>query len=69
MTRAAKLRLQYITDYKGRKKGVVLSIREFNELLEDLQDLAVIAERKDEPNISHEDALRSLKVQGALRAP
>ena len=36
-------------DERGKKESVVLPIREYEELLEDLDDLAVIAERKQEP--------------------
>ena len=36
-------------DERGRKKSIVLPIKEYEELLEDLADLAIIAERKDEP--------------------
>lgn len=55
-----KLNLQYITDEKGEKKAVILSIDEFQELLDDLEDLAVLAERRDEETIPHENVLRSL---------
>jgi hypothetical protein len=41
---------QFIVSRKGQKTGVLLSIKEYNELLEDLEDLAIIAERKDEPS-------------------
>ena len=41
---------QYIVSRKGEKTGVLLSIKEYNELLEDLNDLAIMAERKDEPS-------------------
>jgi hypothetical protein len=34
---------QYITNKKGAKTGVILSIKEYHELLEDLHDLAVVA--------------------------
>lgn len=40
---------QYIVDEDGRKTAVVLPIKEYEQLLDDLEDLAVIAERKDEP--------------------
>ncbi|MBF8265211.1 MAG: hypothetical protein HW384_1075, partial [Dehalococcoidia bacterium] len=36
-------------DEKGRKKAVLLPIREYQELMEDLEDLAIIAERREEP--------------------
>ena len=42
-------KMRYVVDEKGRKKSVVLPIKEYEELLEDLADLAVIAERKDAP--------------------
>jgi hypothetical protein len=41
---------QFIVSRKGQKTGVLLSIKEYTELLEDLEDLAIIAERKDEPS-------------------
>ena len=41
---------QFIVDEKGRKKAVLLPIREYQELMEDLEDLSIIAERRDEPS-------------------
>jgi hypothetical protein len=62
MTRAIRdLQVQYITDEKGNKTAVILPIEEFEELLEDLQDLAILAERRDEPTISHEELVAKLK--------
>ena len=40
---------RYLVDESGRKISVVLAINEYRQLMEDLQDLAIIAERKDEP--------------------
>ena len=45
----AKEKIRYVVDERGRKKSVVLPIKEYRELLADLADLAIIAERKDEP--------------------
>jgi hypothetical protein len=53
--------LQYLTNGKGKKTAVVMPIQEYEKLLEDLDDLAVIAERRDEETVSHEDFKRSLK--------
>jgi PHD/YefM family antitoxin component YafN of YafNO toxin-antitoxin module len=61
------LRAQYITDETGKKTAVILPIEEFEELLEDLQDLAVLAERRDEPTISHEEVVARLKRDGYLQ--
>lgn len=42
----ARAQAKYIVDEKGGKSAVILPIDEYNELLEDIHDLAVIAERK-----------------------
>ncbi len=51
----SQLSVQYVTDPSGKKTAVILPLHEFEELMEDLEDLAVIAERRDEPTTSHED--------------
>jgi hypothetical protein len=66
MQRIPTLKPQYITDADGTKKGVILSIEEFEELLEDIEDLAVLAERREEPVISHEELVADLKRNGYL---
>jgi len=60
------LKEKYIVDEKGRKKAVVIPINEYRELLEDLHDLAVVAERRDEPTISLEELEEELKRDGLL---
>jgi hypothetical protein len=57
---------QYVTDEAGRRTGVVLPIEQYERLLEDLEDLAVIAERRGEPTVSHEDLVAELKRDGLL---
>ncbi len=42
-------KINYLVDEKGRKKYVVLPIKEYQALMEDLADLAVIAERTGDP--------------------
>ncbi len=41
---------KYITDERGRKVAVVLNMGEFEAMMEDLEDLRKVAERKDEPS-------------------
>ncbi len=60
------LALQYLTDAHGDRTAVVLPISDYEKLLEDLDDLAVIAERRDEPILSHEEFLADLKSDGTL---
>ncbi|MCX7094194.1 MAG: hypothetical protein NTY50_12190 [Methylobacter sp.] len=53
---------QYITDANGQKLSVILPMADYLELLEDLEDLATIAERKDEGSIQLEDVLKELNL-------
>lgn len=45
---------------------MVLPVDEYESLLEDLQDLAAIAERRDEAKISLEEFAQGLKAAGLL---
>jgi len=56
--------LQYLTDEGGKKTAVVLPITEYEKLLEDLADLAAVAERREEPTIPHEDFKADLRRDG-----
>ncbi len=57
---------QYITDEKGRKKAVILSMRDYRRLMEDLYDVAVVRARRGDPTISHEELREQLKADGIL---
>ena len=63
---ASQLNVQYVTDPSGEKTAVILPLGEFEELMEDLEDLAALAERRDEPTTSHEDFIAELKRDGLL---
>ncbi len=45
-------------------KAAVLPINEYEELLEDLHDLAVIAERREEPTIPFDELKKKLEKDG-----
>ncbi len=53
-------RKQYQTDAQGKRTAVVVPIAEYEQMLEDLHDLAVIAERRDEPTITRDELQRRL---------
>ena len=53
--------VQFLTNEKGRKTAVVLDIDDYEKLLEDLDDLAVIAERRGEQTIPHAEFKKGLK--------
>jgi hypothetical protein len=57
---------QYVTDTKGNKLSVILSLERYERLMEDLHDLAVVAERRNEQPISFEEMKRRLKKDGIL---
>ena len=57
---------QYITNEAGEKTSVILPIEEFHELIEDIEDLAIVAERRGETTISHERLVAELKKDGLL---
>jgi PHD/YefM family antitoxin component YafN of YafNO toxin-antitoxin module len=61
-----KSQTQYIIDENGQKTAVVLPIEEYEELLADLHDLAIIAERRNEPTISFDEIKERLKKDGVL---
>jgi len=58
--------LQYLTDEHGQRTAVVLPISEYEKLLQDLEDLAVVAERRDEPLVPHAQFVSELKRAGIL---
>ena len=43
---------QYVVDASGNKTAVILSIEQYEQLLEDLHDLAIVTERRAEQPIS-----------------
>jgi hypothetical protein len=58
--------VKYITDAQGERTAVVLPISDYEKLLEDLKDLAVVAERRGEPTIPHEQFVSELKLSQPL---
>ncbi|PJH76482.1 MAG: hypothetical protein CO064_01010 [Anaerolineae bacterium CG_4_9_14_0_8_um_filter_58_9] len=61
-----ELQVQYITNETGKKTAVILPIEEFQDLIEDLEDLAVLIERRNEPTIPFEEVVAKLKKNGLL---
>ncbi len=55
---------QYITDGQGNKTAIILPMDAYNELLEDLSDLAAVVERRNDDTTSHTDLIASLKADG-----
>ena len=66
MLKVKDLDVEYITDEAGEKKAVILPMRTFRQLMEDFEDIAVAAERRNEETISHDALIAELKRDGIL---
>ena len=67
--KSPSLRPQFVTDENGARVAVILSMAEFEEiadLLDDLADAPEIERRRGEPDIPHEEAMRLAKDGGDL---
>jgi len=67
MNTAENFHPQYITDEQGNRVSVVLPVSEYEELLDDIDALAAVAERRDEPTVRHEQLVAELKRDGFIR--
>jgi len=65
-TKTTSLRGRYVTDRNGKRTGVVLSLKRYSRLREDLHDLVVVAERRDEKPVTADDMKRRLHKRGLL---
>lgn len=54
---------RFVVDTRGKKTGIILPLRRYRRLMEDLHDLAVVAERREEAPISLEEMKRRLKMK------
>jgi hypothetical protein len=57
---------QFVTDEQGHKVAVVIPIAEYEGLLEDIADLAAVAERRDDERVSLDDLRKELIADGLL---
>jgi len=62
----ATLQEHFVVNAKGKRTGVLLSFKQYQKLMEDLHDLAVVAERRSEKPIPLAEMKRRLKKDGIL---
>ncbi len=60
-----KFKEQYIVNEKGKKTAAILPIEKYKELLEDLHDIAIVGERRDEPTITFGELKERLEKRWA----
>ena len=66
MSATLQLHPRYVIGDHGKRDAVILPLGEYEELLEDLRDLAVVAERRDEGTVPHEKLVAELRRDGLL---
>ena len=59
-------REQYVVDNNGSRTAVILPVEQYEHLLEDLHNLAVVAERREEKPLDMKEMKRRLKEDGIL---
>ena len=57
---------RYLTDERGERVAVVIPIADDGDLMEDVADLACVAERRDEERISLAELKKQLIADGLL---
>lgn len=60
------LHTQYITNDKNEWVSIIIPINEFEQMIEDFEDLQIVAQRKNEELLSHQDILKELKQDGII---
>ena len=58
---------QYLVDEQNRKTAVLLPIATYEQLLEDLHDLAMVAERREEHPINLTEMMKRLGIEDELQ--
>jgi hypothetical protein len=57
--------MRYIVDEDNRRQAVILPVEGYERLLEDLHDLALTAERRDEPSVPFAEVEARLRAEAA----
>ena len=63
---SSRMTTQFLTDDRGQKVAVVIPIADYESLMEDVADLAAVAERRDDDRISLKELKEQLTADGLL---
>ena len=61
-----RMTTQFLTDEQGQKVAVVIPMADYESLMEDVADLAAVAERRDDERISLRELKEHLTADGLL---
>lgn len=51
---------QYVVDENGQKVAIILPLKEYEKMMENLHDLSIVAERRSEKTINFEELKKKL---------
>jgi hypothetical protein len=57
---------QYVIDDHGRKTAIILPTKMYDQMLQDIHDLAVVAERRREGTITLAEMKKRMKKSGLI---
>lgn len=57
---------QFVVDSQGNRTAVILPLEEYEQLLDDLRDLAVVAERRNEGTLTLDELKKRLQADDLL---
>jgi hypothetical protein len=60
------MKTQFVTDQKGTKIAALVPIKEYEQLVEDLHDLEMVATRRNDERVSFEEVKKKLIADGIL---
>jgi hypothetical protein len=58
--------IQYITDEAGERTAVILDLKKYRDLWEDIEDAIIAKMRKNEPKIPLNEVEKRLKSKGKI---
>ncbi|CAG5012055.1 hypothetical protein DYBT9275_05091 [Dyadobacter sp. CECT 9275] len=58
--------IRYITDEKGEKTDLIISLKDHGQIVEDLLDALLIEERKSEDSIPFDEFVDQLILEGKI---
>jgi PHD/YefM family antitoxin component YafN of YafNO toxin-antitoxin module len=62
----SSLKEQYVVDADGNKTAVILSIEQYEQIMEDLHDLAIVADRRSAAPVSIDTMKEWLQQDGTI---
>jgi hypothetical protein len=60
--------IRYITNEKGQKTDLIISLEEHGQIVEDVLDALLVKERKTEDSMSFDKFVQELKAEGKFDA-